>query len=216
MLPEQIAKSLITEAFHSRRLVVTIFVIVNVAALIVGWVWPKGYTASTSILVDERTIIQPLMAGAAVATDALDRSKNAREVIFGRKIMDLVLENGGWLKTQPSVEEREFIIEEIKKRTVISTVGKNILRIEYRDVDPDRAFRVTDKFAELFMQESIAAKAAESKAAFDFIEKQTQEYQDKLTTTEQELKELRSSTLEVRSGSDTEVTTRLNDLNKRI
>src|SRR5882762_6327245 len=216
LLPEQIAKALISESFHSRRLVVGIFVVVNAVMLVAGLLWPKGYTASTSILVDERTIIQPLMAGAAVATDALDRSKNAREVIFGRRIMDLVLEYGGWLQTQPSVEEREFIIEEIKKRTVISTVGKNILRIEYRDDDPQRAFRVTDKFAELFMQESIAAKAAESKAAFDFIEKQTQEYQDKLTTTEQELKELRSSTLEVRSGSEGEVTTRLNDLYRRI
>src|SRR5882762_6556704 len=215
MLPEQIAKALVAESFHSRRLVVAIFVIVNAVTLTGGWLWPKGYTASTSILVDERTIIQPLMAGAAVATDALDRSKNAREVIFGRKIMDLVLENGGWLQTQPSVEEREFIIEEIKKRTVISTVGKNILRIEYRDVDPERAFRVTGKFAELFMQESIAAKAAESGAAFAFIEKQTQEYQDKLTRTEQELKELRSSTLDVRAGEG-EVTTRLNDLYKRI
>src|SRR5258708_33261691 len=129
--------------------------------------------------------------------------------------MDLVLENGGCVKTQPSVEEREFIIDEIKKRTVISTVGKNILRIEYRDVDPERAFRVTGKLAELYMQESIAAKAAESGAAFAFIEKQTQEYQDKLTRTEQELKELRSSTLDVRAGEG-EVTTRLNDLYKRI
>jgi len=215
MLPEQIAKALISESFHSRRLVVAIFVIVNAATLVGGWLWPKGYTASTSILVDERTIIQPLMAGAAVATDALDRSKNAREVIFGRKIMDVVLEYGGWLKDKPSVGERELLIEDIKKRTAISTVGKNILRIEYRDVDPERAFRVTGKFAELFMQESIAAKAAESGAAFAFIEKQTQEYQDKLTRTEQELKELRSSTLDVRAGEG-EVTTRLNDLYKRI
>src|SRR5882762_3362841 len=215
MLPEQIAKALVTESFHSRRLVVAIFVIVNAAMLTAGWLWPKGYVASTSILVDERTIIQPLMQGAAVATDALDRSKNAREVIFGRKIMDVVLEYGGWLKGKPS-EENERLIEEIKKRTVISTVGKNILRIEYSDVDPVRAFRVTEKFAELFIQESIAAKAAESGAAFAFIEKQTQDYQDKLARTEEELKELRSSTLEVRAGSDTEVTNRLNDLNKRI
>jgi len=213
--PEQIAKGLITESFHSRRLVVGIFVIVNAAMLTGGLLWPKAYTASTSILVDERTIIQPLMAGAAVATDALDRSRNAREVIFGRKIMDLVLEYG-WLKAEPSVEERELLIEGIKKRTVISTVGKNILKIEYRDDDPGRAFRVTEKFAELFMQESIAAKAAESKAAFDFIEKQTQEYQDKLTHTEQELKELRSTTLDTRSGSEGEVATRLNDLYRRI
>src|SRR6266853_1011655 len=215
MSPDQVAKALIAESFHSRRLVVGIFVIVNAVALTGGLLWPKVYTASTSILVDERTIIQPLMAGAAVATDALDRSKNAREVIFGRKIMDVVLEYGGWLKDKPSVGERELLIEDIKKRTAISTVGKNILRIEYRDAEPERAFRVTGKLAELFMQESIAAKAAESGAAFAFIEKQTQEYQDKLTRTEQELKELRSSTLDVRAGEG-EVTTRLNDLYKRI
>jgi polysaccharide chain length determinant protein (PEP-CTERM system associated) len=215
LLPEQIAKALITESFYSRRLVVRIFVIVNVALLTAGLLWPKGYTASTSILVDERTIIQPLMQGAAVATDALDRSKNAREVIFGRKIMDQVLEHGGWSKSIPS-DELERLIEETKKRTVISTVGRNILRIEYQDVDPERAFRVTEKFAELFIQESIAAKAAESGAAFAFIEKQTQDYQDKLTRTEEELKELRSSTLDARPGSDGEVTTRLNDLYRRI
>src|SRR5712675_1337994 len=128
LLPEQIAKVLIAELFHSRRIVVGIFVIVNAAALATGLLWPKGYTASTSILVDERTIIQPLMTGAAVATDALDRSKNAREVIFGRKIMDLVLDYGGWLKDAPSIGERELLIEDIKKRTAISTVGKNTLR----------------------------------------------------------------------------------------
>ena len=216
LLPEQIPKALMTESFHSRRLVVAIFVIVNAVAITAGLLWTKVYTASTSILVDERNIIQPLMQGAAVATDAMDRSKNAREVIFGRKVMDVVLEYGGWLKAKPSVEERELLIEEIKKRTFISTVGKNILRIEYRDDDPERAFRVTEKFAELFMQESIAAKAAESSAAFDFIEKQTQDYQDKLTRTEGELKELRSSNLDARPGAEGEVTTRLNDLNKRL
>jgi len=216
LAPEQVARALVNETFHSRRLVVGIFVVVNAAMVAAGLVWPKSYTASTSILVDERTIIQPLMQGAAVATDALDRSRNAREVIFGRKIMDIVLEYGGWLKASPSVEERELIIEEIKKRTIISTVGKNILRIEYRDVEPERAFRVTEKFAELYMQESIAAKAAESKAAFDFIEKQTQDYQDKLTRTEEELKELRSATLDVSASKEGDVITRVNDLRKRV
>jgi len=214
--PEQIARALLNECFRSRRFIVTVFVAVNAAMLIVGSLWPKVYTASTSILVDERTIIQPLMQGAAVATDALDRSRNAREVIFGRKIMDSVLEYGGWLAANPSVEDREQIIEGIKKRTTIGTVGKNILRIEYRDVNPERAFRVTEKVAELYMQESIAAKAAESRAAFAFIEQQTQEYQDKLVRTEQELKEIRSATLDSRVGSEGDLSTKLNDLYARI
>jgi len=184
LLPEQIPKALLNESFHSRRLVVGIFIIVTLAMLAAGLQWPKGYTASTSILVDERNVIQPLMAGAAVATDAMDRSKNAREVIFGRKIMDSVLEDGGWAKDRPSVTERENIIEGIKKRTTIALVGKNILRIEYRDIDPHRAFRVTAKFGELYIRESIEAKAAESAAAFGFIDKQTQEYESKLTRTD--------------------------------
>lgn len=215
LLPEQIAGALPSECFHSRRMVVAIFVVVNVLMLTGGLLWPKSYTASTSILVDERNIIQPLMQGAAVATDALDRSKNAREIIFGRKIMDILLEDGGWLKTNPSVEERESLIEGIKKRTSITTVGKNILRIEYRDADPNRAFRVTEKVADLFMQESITAKAAESRAAFAFIEQQTQEYQDKLTRAEEELKNLRSSNLDA-ATNEAQLATKISDLRTRI
>jgi polysaccharide chain length determinant protein (PEP-CTERM system associated) len=215
LLPEQIPRALLNEVFQSRRLVVAIFVVVTLALLLVGLYWPKGYTASTSILVDERNVIQPLMAGAAVATDAMDRSKNAREVIFGRKIMDSVLEYGGWLKDVPGVTEREAIVEGIKRRTTITLVGKNILRIEYRDVDAQRAFRVTERFGALYIEESIAAKAAESAAAFAFIDKQTQEYESKLTRTDQQLKELRSSNLDSASN-DIEVNTRLNDLYKRI
>jgi len=216
MYPEQIAKALINESFHSRRLVVIMFVAVNAALLTTGWIWPKGYTASTSIIVDEKNIIQPLMQGAAVATEVTDRSKNAREVIYGRKIMDRILEYGGWLSSRPTAEERERIIEQIRKRTNIAPVGKNIIKIEYRDDDPVRVFRVTEKFAELFIQESIAAKEAESRAAFDFIDKQTQDYHDKLTSAEEELKELRSSNLDARAGSDAELSARLNELHTRL
>jgi len=212
MYPEQIAKALVNESFHSRRLVVGVFVFVNVAILIAGLLWPKGYTASTTILVDEKNIIQPLMQGAAVATEVGDRGRNAREVIFGRKIMDRVVEHGGWLNKGPTPEEQERIIEGIRKRTSVSTVGRSIIKIEYRDDDPERSFRTTQKFAELFIQESIAAKAAESRAAFDFIEQQAQDYYDKLAKAEQELKQLRSSNLDARAGSDAELSVRLKEL----
>ena len=216
MHPEQLTKALINEAFYSRRMVVVLFVLVNAAVLAAGSIWPKGFSASTSILVEEKNILQPLMQGAAVATEVADRSKNVREIIFGRKIMDAVVEYGGWMAAHPNGEELERIVDGIKKRTSIVTVGKNIMRIDYRDDDADRAYRVTQKFAELFIQESIAAKAAESRAAFDFIEKQTEEYHDKLTRTEEDLKDVRSATLEARGGSEIEVNSRLNELHTRI
>jgi polysaccharide chain length determinant protein (PEP-CTERM system associated) len=216
MRPEQIARALINEVFHSRRLVVGLFVAVNVATLAAGLRWTSLYTSSTTILVDDRNIVQPLMSGAAVPTEVTDRSKNAREVIYGRKIMDQILENGGWLTSRPTPEGQERIIEGIKKRTTIAAIGRNIIKIEYRDDDPERAFGVTTRFAELFIQESIAAKAAESSAAFDFIDQQTEEYHDKLARTEGELKELRSSSVDGRSGGDVEVNARLKALYARI
>jgi len=156
------------------------------------------------------------MQGAAVPTEVTDRGRNAREVIFGRKIMDQILEHGGWMANRPTAEQQERLIEDIRKRTTIVTIGRNIIKIEYRDDDAERVFRTTQKMAELFMQESIAAKAAESSAAFDFIDKQTQDYHDKLARTEEQLRELRSANLDARAGSEAEVTARMNDLQRRI
>src|SRR3989344_8617386 len=173
--PEHRVKVLINEVFSYRKAVVAVFVAVNLIALGLGLVWPKGYTSSTTILVDDKKIIQPLMQGAAVATEVADRSRLAREVIFGRKIMNQVLKDAGWMKANPSPMEQEKIIERITKRTIIAGVGKDLIKIEYKDDEPQRAFKTTQKFAELFISESLGAKIDESKAAFDFIEKQTQE-----------------------------------------
>jgi protein tyrosine kinase modulator len=213
---EQIAKTLLKEAFNSRRVVVGLFVLVSVAVVMVGLAWPKYFAASTSILVEDKNIIQPLMQGAAVSTDVSDLARNARELIYGRKIMDRILEHGGWLDNKPSPVAQEFLIEAIKKRTAISNVGKNLIKIEYRDTDPDRAFRVTQKFAELFIQEGVAARAAETRAAFDFIDKQAREYEAKLAQTEQEIGKVRGSNMSARPVSEVELSARLAMLNARI
>lgn len=216
MYPEQIAKGLINETFHSRRAVVAMFVIVNLAMLIAGLMWPKSYTGSTSIIVDDKSIIEPLMKGAAVATEMADRNKNVREVILGRRVMDRILERGGWVNDGTAPAEPEALIDPIKARTTITPIGRDIIKVEYRDSDQDRAFRVTKAFAELFIQAMVDEKESETRSAFDFIDKQAQEYERKLSATEEELRQLRSSNLDVRPGSDVELNARLIALNTRI
>ena len=114
--PEQILKLLANEAFHYRKVLVVAFFAINLVMLGLGLIWPKGYTSSTTILLEDKKIIQPLMQGAAVATEVADRSRLAREVILGRKVMNLVLEDTGWLKNNPTPTEHEKIIEKITKQ----------------------------------------------------------------------------------------------------
>lgn len=214
--PEQLVKLLIHESFHYRKALVVSFLLINLFMLVLGLLWPKSYTSSSTIFVDDKKIIQPLMQGAAVATEVADRSRLAREVISGRKIMGQLLELGGWMKKNPTPAQQEDIIKGITKRMAITNVGKDLIKIEYRDIEPERTFRITQKAAELFILESLGVKSEESQAAFDFIDKQTKEYHDKLLKAEEQLKEFRSANLDARPGTDADISARLNLLQTRI
>lgn len=209
-------KSLFREAFQNRKSIVAGFCVIYLVMVLIGLSWPKVYTSSTTIVVEDKRVIQPLMEGAAVATSVADRARLARETIHGRKIMNQVMEFAGWMKDDPSPEQQDKIIERLISQTSITNVGRDIIRIQYKDSDPDRAFAITQKFAELLITESHEAKAAESKSAFDFINKQTEEYHAKLIKAEEELKEFRSANLDARPGSDADIGARLGLLQTRI
>ena len=214
--PDHLVKLLVSELFAARRAAVAVFAVVALTLVVVGIVWPKGYVASTTILVDEKNIIQPLMQGAAVSTEVSDRSRLARETIFGRKVMTKLLTDTGEMKPDASPEEQDTLFKRLQKQTKISTVTKNVIKIEYRDDEPKRAFQITKRYAELFIDEALGTKAAESQAAFDFIDKQVQEYHVKLVQAEDQLKEFRLANADALPGSDTDVGTRLSAQQTRI
>jgi len=214
--PEQLIRVISNEAFHNRKTVVTIFIVVYIAMVALGLAWPKVYTAYTSIVVEEKKVIQPLMQGAAVATDVADRARLAREVIYGRKIMDQILEYAGWMKNNLTPAEHDKIIKRITDKTIITNIGRDIIKIEYSDNDPERAFKTTQKFADLFISETLRAKSAESQSAYDFINKQTEAYHEKLTKAEEQLKDFRTANLDARPGSEADIALRLNQLQDRI
>ena len=214
--PEQLIRVLINEIFHYRKAVITIFVLVNLVVLAVGLMWPKVYKAYTTIVVEEKRVIQPLMQGAAVATEVADRARLAREVIYGRKIMDQILESANWKKENPTLAEQDKLIHKLTRNTTVTNIGKDIIKIEYSDDDPMRAFNVTKKIADLFISETISAKAAESQSAYEFINKQTEAYHEKLIKAEEQLKEFRSANLDARPGSEADIGANLNQLQMRI
>ena len=214
--PEIIRKLLIGELFNARKTAVGVFVVVAMTLLVVGLVWPKGYVASTTILVDEKNIIQPLMQGAAVTTEVADRSRLARETIFGRKVMTQLLTDTGRMNDGTSPEVQDKLFKKLQKQTTVSNVTKSIIKIEYRDDDPEHAYQTTKRYAELFIAEALGTKAAESQAAFDFIDKQVREYHEKLVQAEEQLKEFRLANADALPGMDTDIGTRLSTQQTRI
>lgn len=192
------------------------FGLIALIFLAAGILLPRKYQSASTILVGEANIIGPLMEGRAVPTGVADRARIAREVIFSRSIMGEILSAGGWAEAANTPLARERLIEEIKQRSRIDSPGPNLIRITYADAEPERAFHVASRYAELFISESLAAKERESREAFEFIAARVDEYHRKLTDAEERLKQFRASNLDARPGTDIDVRTRVAEIRSQI
>ncbi len=206
------------EARRRKLALGTLFAVIAIAALAIGIALPRKFESSTTILVQESNIVTGLMEGRAIATGIADRAGIAREVIFSRKVMNEILDIGGWMARTPapSALEQDRLIENITNRTRITSSRDNLIEIAYSDNNPERAFKVTQRLAELFIQESLAAKERESRNAFEFIDGQVQAYHKKLTDAEEKLKAYREANVDARPGGEADSNARIVQLRNQV
>ena len=178
--------------------------------------WPKFYSSSATIFIEDKNILGPLMKGAAVQTEVVDRAKIAREIVYGRELLLKILQEGGWLDNHPSPVVQERLLEDLRSRLTITNARQNLLLFSYKDIDPQRAYETLSKVVNLFISESLATKLQESRSAFEFIDKQVGEYHEKLKKAEEELKKFRSENVDIRSGSTQEITSRIQLLQQKV
>ena len=207
---------MVAELRRHGALLLAAFGLIAVLFLAAGILMPRKYQSASTILVSEANIIAPLMEGRAVPTGVADRARIAREVIFSRCIMAEILTAGGWGESVTEPLPRERLIGEIKQRTRIDSPGQNLIRITYTDAEPERAYAIANRYAELFISESLAAKERESREAFEFIAARVDEYHRKLTDAEERLKQFRAANLDARPGTDIDVRTRIAEIRSQI
>ena len=105
---------MISEARRLRVQLVLAFAVIALVGLALGVVWPKKYSSSTTVLVQEDNIIRPLMEGRAVATGVADRARIAREVVYSRKVLAAIIAEGDWSKENLTPIQQEKLAEEIR------------------------------------------------------------------------------------------------------
>jgi polysaccharide chain length determinant protein (PEP-CTERM system associated) len=203
---------------------VTIFAVIAFAALAIGMLRQEKYESSATVLVEESNIIAPLMQGRVVPGDDVSRAGISREVAFGRRIMDDIVRTGGWSAETPLAQDK--LIKRISSRTKIEVVDRsnpgsdspklNLIKITYSDSDPKRAQLITKRYAELLIQESLAAKVRDSRSAYQFIDSEVKKYERTLSDAEGKLQGYRSANPDARVGMDVDVTARIGELRREI
>ena len=126
----------------------------------------------------------------------------AKEIIFGRRILFQLLQRQGIDTNQTDPVQLDKLLQGIADRTSIENQAWNIIRIEYSDRTPMQTYESTRDLAELFIQASTEEEIAESQSAFDFIDRQVNQYEEKLKESEGSLEEFRRNNESVRAGAE--------------
>src|SRR5690554_1792541 len=139
---EQTLRVLYREAFARRKLMVLAFMVIALATAVAGLYWPKAYTSSTTLLVEDQNAVQPLMERSH-SRELVDRARNASEVIYSRSLLLEVLRRTGGLDDDPSPKMVDARIEGLRANTVISNAGDDLIRIQYTGGDAKTVYETT-------------------------------------------------------------------------
>ncbi len=185
-------------------------------ALAASIFWPRVYTSDAAIFVEQKNILGPLMEGAAVQTGVNEQSRLAGDILSSRRIISKVLEAQGIKPEDRSAVEFEQAMDNIRDRIQVSVESPNLISIEYSDKDAQRAYLTTKILSESFMAESAESKMEESNSAYQFIDNQVKEYENKLRVSEEKLKNFNSENQAVAPGAEGQIRSRITSLEEQI
>ena len=196
------------EGLRHKWSLVLVFSVLCSVGVGLGMVWPKNYTSSVTIYIEQQNIIDPLMEGRAVRAEVSGVASNAREIVYTRSLLLRALKDGGIINDDTSPEAREQALQSIRARTVVTGPGDNLIRISYRGGDAQSVYAMTKRLGELFVDEMLHSKERESQAAFNFIDMQVRKYETELHHAQDQLNELRERHPNAQPGALDELTRR--------
>lgn len=208
----ELIKALFRELYNFRRVAVAVFVMIAFAVLLVGMITPKSYETSAMLHADVTNIIEPLLKGRAHVT-TIDRSEQARENIYTRRIIERVAREAGLITGEETVEELEDKINGLRARISIKSEAPNYFRVTYRDGGQDRSFRVLNTVIDTFIKDAAERKRSESRSAYEFINEQVNTYKRQLKIAEERLKEFKSENVD---GDEMSVRRRIDNFRLQI
>lgn len=210
---KELLGALRAELIRFRFWSVIIFLAVSYCVLLIGMAWPKSYTTKVVLFADVTNIIEPLLKGRAEVTK-IDRSEQASEVIYTRRILLETAKQATLLDKSAGEDAQDAIVKQLRGGiNVARERNENYVQLSYTTNNPDRSFEVLNAVVNVFIEDTAKRKRDESVGAYNFIDAQVQTYKKQLEVAEEKLKEFKSKNTD---GSEDSVSARISQLRLEI
>ncbi len=168
-----------------------------IAAIVVGAIAsqvavrfvPKQYVSQTVVLVESDKIPKSFIPQLTTEVPS-DRLRTIHEEILARPRVERILDE---LQPYPEMIDvpRADVVDLVRRRASIGIRGKDAFVVAYSDTDPERAKRLAERLASMFIEETSGARARQVQGANEFIDNQLVETKRELEQVEGSLKQIK-------------------------
>lgn len=169
-----------------KELFVKIALLIMTAAIIVSYVLPKKYEASSTVFI-EKNVISDLVKGLTVTPSMDDTIKVLTYAITSRALLNKAADSLDMNVTQKGGTDMDELYKKLQKNTVVRVKGNDLFTISYTDGDPRMARDFTNTLVRIYIEENTSSKRGESYGATKFLSEQIDSFRQKLEKAEKDL-----------------------------
>lgn len=173
---------------------------------------PDKYEASARIYVDTQSILKPLMSGLAVQPNLDQQIMILSRTLISRPNVEKLIRMADLDLNIKSKSEQEQLVDGLMSQLKINSTSRdNLYTLSYSNEQPERAKRVVQSLASIFVESSLGGKRKDMDSAKKFIDEQIQTYQKKLEEAENRLKEFKLKHISLQTGGGIDYFGRVGD-----
>lgn len=155
-----------------------------VLGIIASFLLPPLYESSTTILIEEEKIINPLIQNLAVSSTAAQRMQNIKEIILGWNSLVELTKKLNLAQDAQNQSQFEGLIKDLRESIDVRMRQTNIIQISYTSGEPQQTQLVTQTLTDILMERNMAAQTKETGVAINFIQEQLGIYKRKIKESE--------------------------------
>jgi polysaccharide chain length determinant protein (PEP-CTERM system associated) len=191
--------------------------VVAVVGSVVAFKVPDRYEASARIFVDTQSILKPLMSGMAVQPNVDQQVAMLSRTLISRPNIEKLIRMADMDLKSRSKADQEALVETLMKNVGIKSTGRdNLYTLSFVEEDKDRAKRVIQSLASIFVESSLGASRKDTDAAKVFLDEQIKNYEGKLEEAEARLKDFRLKNLDLQTGEGRDSASRLGEISRQL
>ncbi|MGH7053194.1 MAG: XrtA system polysaccharide chain length determinant [Stellaceae bacterium] len=159
------------------------------AVCLIGWAGvstiPNSYESDARLYVDTNAVLTPLLKGLAIDQNTESQLEMMQRTLLSRPNLDKLIDVTPLNLAIDNIPERQKMVANLGQQVKVTSEGRNLFTISYRNDDPQLAHDVVAALLNIFIERATGTNRADMANAQRFINAQIASYVTQLRAAEQ-------------------------------